>query len=742
MPLHRLLVLAMIVFLTLSFLLDSQPAHAATITVVDSGSVEFGSAIAILNGLPIISYYGNPGLKVVHCGNAACSSGNTINTVDSQGNVGFASSIAILNGLPIMAYVEVTNTNDYNVKVARCGNEFCSSGNTINTVDSQGNVGSVSAIAILPSGLPVIAYVHHGSVSYDLRVVRCGNEFCSSGNTITTVDSPYSLLTFPSIAILDGLPVISYWASPNSALRVVRCGDESCSSGNIITVVDNNTLNSEAWTSISVLNGLPIITYYANFGLTVARCGNAACSSGNTITVVERTGCCALSTSLAILNNLPVISYYSGYPTRDLKMARCGNAACSSGNIITTVDTPGDVGLFTSIAIVNNLPIISYFDQTNFDLKVAYPNPQPPTISQNNGLTITIKSSNNVIRSTRLAASDPDDGPTGLNFNVLTPPSQGSLSLGGSFSQAQINAGELTYTHTGSGDDRFVVIASDGYSNTAPATFMIHTAPGRDTVGFYRPATTQFQLLNYNNASFGYLFPVFGSPSMLPVVGDWNGDGVDIIGLYDPNTGQFFLRDSNADGAPIAYSPVLGIPGDTPIAGDWDGDGKDGIGVFRPSNGLIYLRQTPTSGVADFTMVLGVPGDVAVTGRWDNTMTHDGIGVYRPSTNMFFFSTQICNCGVYGDYQSTFGQSGDRPLVGDWDNDGVSGLGVFRPSTRQFLLRNSLINGEYDLWVDFGQSGDLPVAGHWFGALNVNRPLPTVMATSTPRLAPTFQPKR
>jgi hypothetical protein len=35
---------------------------------------------------------------------------------------------------------------------------------------------------------------------------------------------------------------------------------------------------------------------------------------------------------------------------------------------------------------------------------------------------------------------------------------------------------------------------------------------------------------------------------------------------------------------------VFGNPGDYPIAGDWNGDGIDSVGIYR--NGVFYLRNT------------------------------------------------------------------------------------------------------------------------------------------------------
>ena len=67
-------------------------------------------------------------------------------------------------------------------------------------------------------------------------------------------------------------------------------------------------------------------------------------------------------TSIAIgADGLPVISYRDSTAAA-LKVAQCGNAACTAGNVITTVDDPVNlVGSLTRIAIgIDGLPVISY----------------------------------------------------------------------------------------------------------------------------------------------------------------------------------------------------------------------------------------------------------------------------------------------------------------------------------------------------------------------------------------------
>ena len=54
--------------------------------------------------------------------------------------------------------------------------------------------------------------------------------------------------------------------------------------------------------------------------------------------------------------------------------------------------------------------------------------------------------------------------------------------------------------------------------------------------------------------------------------------------------------------------------GDVPIVGDWNADGVDTPGVVR--TGTWYLVNTSGHGLADVTFHYGDPGDAVATGRW------------------------------------------------------------------------------------------------------------------------------
>ncbi|MBI3465726.1 MAG: matrixin family metalloprotease, partial [Planctomycetes bacterium] len=83
-----------------------------------------------------------------------------------------------------------------------------------------------------------------------------------------------------------------------------------------------------------------------------------------------------------------------------------------------------------------------------------------------------------------------------------------------------------------------------------------------------------FFLRNTHQPGPADLAYTFG-PAMVnwePIAGDWNGDGIDTVGLQNPATSFFFLRNVHAAG-PADEMFGYGPPGAgwMPLAGDWNG---------------------------------------------------------------------------------------------------------------------------------------------------------------------------
>ncbi|HJS19261.1 MAG TPA: metallophosphoesterase [Anaerolineales bacterium] len=263
--------------------------------------------------------------------------------------------------------------------------------------------------------------------------------------------------------------------------------------------------------------------------------------------------------------------------------------------------------------------------------------------------------------------------------------------------------------HATSYDWQFVPIAGQTFTDSGTANCATGAAapPALDSVGVFRPSNGLLYLKNSNISGFADIAINYGLANDYPVVGDWDGDGDDTIGIY--RNGSFYLRNSNTVGYADLVIP-FGLPGDQPIAGDWDGDGDDTIGVYRSSTGTFFLRNSNSSGVPHAVFLLGNPGDVGIAGDWDGNGI-DTTGVFRPSNGIIFLKNT--NTTGFADIALNYGIPGDKPVMGDWDNDGDATIGIYRNG--RFYLRNSNTVGFADIVFDLGIPGDMPIAGNWDG---------------------------
>ena len=172
----------------------------------------------------------------------------------------------------------------------------------------------------------------------------------------------------------------------------------------------------------------------------------------------------------------------------------------------------------------------------------------------------------------------------------------------------------------------------------------------------------------------------WGLPGDTPVIGDWNGDGKDDIGIFRPGSGLWSL-DSNGNTAwEVSDKSVSwGMPGDTPVIGDWNGDGKDDIGIFRPGSGLWSLDSNGNNAweVSDKSVSWGMPGDIPVIGDW-NGDGKDDIGIFRPGSGLWSLDSNGNSKWDISDKSVSWGLPGDTPVTGDWNGDGKDDIGTFR----------------------------------------------------------------
>ncbi len=207
--------------------------------------------------------------------------------------------------------------------------------------------------------------------------------------------------------------------------------------------------------------------------------------------------------------------------------------------------------------------------------------------------------------------------------------------------------------------------------------------------------------------------------SLIPVAGDFDGDGIATTSIYDQSQATFYLRDGAGSGFADA-ALRLGRRGQAskPLIGDWDGDGNETPGVYDATRGRFYLKNDLDAGAADIVFRFGPKNSqwVPVAGDFDGD-GEDEVGLYDQSDRTFHLRFE--NKNGPDDLTIKFGpkRRESLPVVGDWDGDGTDTVGVYSDRDAKFRLRNARLPSMRDLVFTFGprhQQG-MPLAGDWDG---------------------------
>ena len=306
--------------------------------------------------------------------------------------------------------------------------------------------------------------------------------------------------------------------------------------------------------------------------------------------------------------------------------------------------------------------------------------------------------------------------PDGLTYWCTGAPRDDNVRIGAAEiiadAQAALNAGSDAYVYghdqrwawdQGDRNGNGVVNALDSLGDDGEKAALALLRSGTQVAMFDQASGRWHMRTAGNNAATFF----FGVPGDIPLLGDWDCNGLDSVGVFRPSTGRVLIRNSNNLGV-ADRSWVFGNPGDVPLVGDWNGNGCDTLAVNR--NGRIFVSNVLGAAVADLVYSFGVPGDRPFTADFDG----DGkttVGVHRETSGFVYFRNDLVT-GV-AEEEFFYGIPSDRIVAGDWDDDGDETVGIFRPPVARFFLSNVNDTVVADMEFDFGSPGWLPLAGRW-----------------------------
>lgn len=199
---------------------------------------------------------------------------------------------------------------------------------------------------------------------------------------------------YNQMLIVNGNPAIFTYSSSRQALVYVRATNASGTVwGDPILIDSTNSVAGHI--SAAIVNGNPAVCYRiggSNNDLMYVRAANADGSSWNTPVTVDATGVTGEYSSLAIINGNPAISYYNS-TNQDLYYVRATNVDGTSWGTPVVVESTNTVGLYTSLAVVDGNPAISFYGVSNSELKYVRATDASGTTW---GTSLTLESANTV----------------------------------------------------------------------------------------------------------------------------------------------------------------------------------------------------------------------------------------------------------------------------------------------------------------------------------------------------------
>jgi hypothetical protein len=297
----------------------------------------------------------------------------SINTVDPGTGTVFPaeSSQAVVAGKPAIAYYDSVRRN---LNFARNSDPNGAGSWIVSTVDSLGEVGRYPSLAVI-DGCPAISYIDSTIPgNSQLKFARNSAPDGSGAWTTATIAAAAAFGIQTSLALVGGKPAIAY---ASEQLRLARnSAADGSGTWTIITLDSSGSPVSSP--SLSVLTGAgnPAISYGDNAnGLRFVRALDSAGTTWSAPVTVDSAKSFGAYTSLISLSaGTPAISYYD-QANAELKFARNSVADGSGPWTVTTVSSTGAIGRYSSMALTsvvgNQTPIIAYYDETNGDLKVA-----------------------------------------------------------------------------------------------------------------------------------------------------------------------------------------------------------------------------------------------------------------------------------------------------------------------------------------------------------------------------------
>ncbi len=176
-----------------------------------------------------------------------------------------------------------------------------------------------------------------------------------------------------------------------------------------------------------------------------------------------------------------------------------------------------------------------------------------------------------------------------------------------------------------------------------------------------------------------------------------------------PSQWNNWILDTLADGI-VEQRDHYGMFTDVPVIADFNNDWEMDRAVFRDGEWIIDYGM---DGTVEVRKKFGMAGDIPLVARAGGDSTGDSGFDTTLDLVVFRNGEWIIDYEMDGtvDIRDHFGMSGDIPLIGDFNNDGLMDRAVFRKTVFNNWIFDYGMDSTVNARDHYGTTGDIPVVG-------------------------------
>lgn len=334
------------------------PGTWHVVTVASDGNVGNYPSLAMINGVPAISYQdvSNSDLKFTIAQDALGGIWTYPVSADWSGSTGYYTSLAEVNGKPAVTFYYSSGSYGYTGYIRATAVDGSTWGSRINIGPYDG---CVYAKLCVINGNPASAMYYNSSLRFTHALDADGASW------VTLVNIGASGGTRPWLLNVNSRPAVAW--QEGGMIKYARAADAAGDTWGAPVNID--TGNDDV--SLVIANGKPAICWYRNSPASVRYC-QALDADGTTwgipqIVIDNPNGDYV---SMAIIAGKPAIVFESNASHRVTYMPAL-DANGSTWDAAQLVDPSGDPDWYASLCDVSGHPAVAYYESTNDDLRFA-----------------------------------------------------------------------------------------------------------------------------------------------------------------------------------------------------------------------------------------------------------------------------------------------------------------------------------------------------------------------------------